>query len=245
MVGFTSTTFRHLSPEQIIRLAAAAGAECVEWSGPHAARAEPEEILKRCSDCGIEISSLGSYYRIGRGGAAEKEKLLDTAGRLGAKVIRVWLGVRGSAETGEREFDDLLEDAGILCDLAEKRGVVIAAEAHRNTYNDSAEASLKFLNAINRPGFRTYFQSTYKDMETDLDRLEKTYEFTQNVHVSYSEALRNRIFMKPDGSCVDRIVDRYKQKGFKGNILLEYVTLFSRYSFYREYKRLKDYYYYK
>lgn len=74
--------------------------------------------------------------------------------------------------------------------------------------------------------FRTYFQSRYRKREYDLDRIERTAPFTESVHISYSELIREQ-FPKYALSYMDALLDKIREVGFDGNILLEYTYIFS------------------
>lgn len=237
-IGFTSTTFKKLDPIEICDLAVTSGADCIEWSDlhiPHPARAR--EIAARCAGSGVACCSLGSYYHVGENDASRWKNLCETAAALGAGWIRVWLGRRGSAETGEEEYAALLADAKRMTRLAANCGLTVAAEAHPNTCNDSCAASLRFLRDLAEPGFATYFQSLYLDMPADLDRLARTFPYTRAAHVSFSEVpLRLRL---PGEGRVESVVRALIQRVFQGPVLLEFVSRDDPGAFARDMARLR------
>jgi len=175
-IGFTSTTFKNLAPEAICALAAEARADCVEWSDLHVPDpGAAKQVAAWCAAANVACCSLGSYYHVGDADAARWAHLCETAAALGAGLIRVWLGRRGSAQTSEAAYAALLADARRMAQIAKNHGLCVAAEAHPNTYNDTCETSLRFLEDLGDPGFGTYFQSLYKDMPQDLERLARTW----------------------------------------------------------------------
>lgn len=227
IIGFTSTTFRQLSPDKVIALAKASGAECIEWGGDiHVTNVDTAiKVREQCNAKGIKISSYGSYYRVG---TKERDKWLnicEIASALGAKTIRVWLGTKGSKRTSNSEYADILADAREIADKAAQFSLIVAPECHANTYNDSMESSLKFLKEVQKENVKTYFQSRYQDMGQDILRLRATLPYVENVHISFSEVGRMRFFMKKDTTCVPRIMAELIKAGFSGCILLEYVFL--------------------
>ncbi|MCL2509003.1 MAG: sugar phosphate isomerase/epimerase [Oscillospiraceae bacterium] len=241
IIGFTSTTFRHLPAEEICELGAAAHADWIEWSDLHVpSPGIAADIAGRCDALGIAGRSLGSYYRVGTQDGAHWENLCETASALGAGLIRVWLGERGSARTGEGEYEKLLEDAGGMIQTAANYGLTVAAEAHPNTYNDSLPTSLRFLRDIDSPIFCTYFQSLYLDMTADLERLEQTYPYVRAAHVSFSEVRRNQRFRKKEDGCVERIVHALREKDFGGPVLLEFCERGSAEAFACDMARLRE-----
>jgi len=236
-IGFTSTTFKQLSPEKIIPLAVKAGADCIEWSDVHVpAPAAAKELAAQCE---IACSSIGSYYKVGEADAAKWENICQTAVAMGAGFIRVWLGDKGSGQTSEADYAALLADAKAMLRAAESHGLAIVAEAHPNTYNDTCETSVKFLRELNEPAFGTYFQSLYQDMPGDLDRLAQTWPWLRAAHVSFSEVQRNRRFMPRKNDCVERIVKAMCEKGFSGPILLEFCKNSKESEFLKDMERLR------
>jgi len=236
-IGFTSTTFRELSPREISALAAQAGADCIEWSDLHVPDvAKAKELAALCA---VPCCSIGSYYKIGEADAARWDQLCQIAVAMGAGFIRVWLGGRGSAQTSEAEFSALLTDAKAIVEVAKGYGLAIAAEAHPNTYNDTCETSLRFLRALDEPAFGTYFQSLYKDMPNDLDRLARTWPWLRAVHVSFSEVQRNRRFLPRENDCVERIIYALRKGEFHGPVLLEFCKAGKAAAFLKDMERLR------
>jgi len=239
-IGFTSTTFKGLAPEKIIALAAQAKADCVEWSDLHVPDPnKAKEVKALCDAIGIQCCSLGSYYHAGDADEARWERLCGITAAMGAGFIRVWLGRRGSEQTSEKDYAALLSDAKHMAQAARKLGIFIAAEAHPNTYNDTCETSLRFLKELNDPNFGTYYQSLYKDMPRDLDRLAKTWPWLRAVHVSFSEVTRNRRFLPKEDDCVERIVLALREREFQGPVLLEFCKGGNPQAFLRDMERLR------
>lgn len=226
LLGFTSTTFKQLSPAEICGIGAKAGADCIEWSEPHIPDTETaKSVAALCANAGIASNSVGSYYRVGENDAVHWELLCKIASILGAERIRVWLGTKGSARTDDDEYENLLADAGRMISVAENYGLIIASEAHQNTYNDSCESSLRFLRDINSPVFGTYYQSLYLNMTADLERLEQTFPYIKATHVSFSEVRRNQRMhlLSREKNCVERIVRTLISMDYKEPLILEYV----------------------
>ena len=114
-IGFTTVTFRKKSVEEIIDIAKKAGINCIEWGGDVHVPPDNEENAKRvralCDAAGIKSVSYGSYYRVGFNDMAAFERVCKTADILGVRIVRVWLGLKASAETSEEEFLALCDEA--------------------------------------------------------------------------------------------------------------------------------------
>ncbi len=228
-IGFTSTSFRQIkSIEKIVRIAEASGAEIIEWGGDVHVKSISDAWRAKvlCDRAGIEISSYGSYYRIGSKNEAEWKRICEIAAAMGCGSVRVWLGRTDSEETDETAYKRLAEDARSICAEAEKHGLKVCPECHDNTFNNNTDAFLKIRNDIGCENFKTYFQSRYRKKAYDLDRIERTLPYIESVHISYSEQTRERLFSR-DKTYIDALLEKLVSSGFDGNLLVEYTYLFS------------------
>lgn len=227
-IGFTSTSFRQIkSIEKIVKIASLSGADCIEWGGDvHVKDVEAAKRAKKlCDEAGIEISSYGSYYRVGSRNADEWKGICDIASAMGAKSIRVWLGNKDSEVTDEKTYEILVEDGKSICAVAAEYNLTVCPECHDNTFNNNTDAFLKIQKDIGCDNFRTYFQSRYKRLGYDLDRLERTLPFIESVHISYSEQSREQFpLFRPD--YINKLLGKINDIGFDGIILVEYTYLF-------------------
>ena len=227
-IGFTSTSFRQIkSIEKIVKIASESGADCIEWGGDvHIKDVKTAEFAKKlCDDAGITVSSYGSYYRVGSKNADEWKNVCEIAYALGAESIRVWLGIKDSEITDGETYRNLVEDGKAICSVAKEYGLTVCPECHDNTFNNSTDAFLKIRRDIDCDNFKTYFQSRYKRLEYDLDRIERTLPYIESVHISYSEQSREQ-FPKFKPGYIDALLDKILSSGFDGNVLVEYTYLF-------------------
>lgn len=223
-IGFTSTSFRQIkSIEKVVKIASASGAECIEWGGDIHVKDVPtaKRAKKLCDDAGIEISSYGSYYRVGSKKADEWKNICEIASAMCAKSIRVWLGNCDSEVTDKNTYKLLVEDGKSICSVAKEYGLIVCPECHDKTFNNNTDAFLRIHNDIGCDNFRTYFQSRYKKKDYDLDRLQRTLPYIESVHISYSEQSREQ-FPKLNPKYIDVLLDKINSLNFDGNILVEY-----------------------
>ncbi len=228
-IGFTSTSYRPIrNLAKIVEIAKECKADCIEWGGDiHVKNVEEASLAKKlCDEAGISIFSYGSYYRIGSNKAEEWKKICEIASTLGAKVIRTWLGVKGSAKTSAEEYANLVKDAKAISAVAKEYGIIVASECHRNTYNDTTASSLQILEDIASDNYKTYYQSVYRDWDLDKEKLLALLPHAVAVHVSFSEQHKEQRFrLKKDYSFAERLLDIVKEKEYNGTVLLEYTTL--------------------
>lgn len=158
--GLVSITFRKLTPERIVQLVAEAGLQGIEWGGdihaPHGDVAQAERVRKLTLDHGLEVAAYGSYYRLGSG--MEFGPVLASAQALGAPVIRVWAGTKGSAETTADERSAIVRESAAIADQAASAGIRIAYEYHGNTLTDTSESAAALLDAVEHPNVYAYWQ---------------------------------------------------------------------------------------
>jgi 3-dehydroshikimate dehydratase len=102
--GLCSVTFRESSVDEVIALAVSAGLESIEWGGDvHVPPGDTDiarSVGERTRAAGLDVASLGSYYRCDDAG--DFASTLSSAAALGAPRIRVWAGEKTSADaTGD------------------------------------------------------------------------------------------------------------------------------------------------
>lgn len=238
--GFTSTSLRGCTVEQVVDAAVKCGAQAVEWGTDVHIRtqADAEKAKKLCDENGIKIRSLGTYYRIGTGDTDEWERLCRLASVTGAEYMRTWLGTQGSGETDGETVRRIVEESLKMADIAEKYSVQISNECHPGTYNDVTDSSLGYL-VLCGNRIKTYYQSWYRDREGDFDKLERLYPFVSDVHVSFSEVLKFQGEDKKDPSFLPDIISALAKKGFGGYVFIEFTAGDSEENLVSDVKKLK------
>ncbi len=229
-IGFTSTSFRQIkSIKKIADIAVQVGADCIEWGGDiHIKNTNDAKKAKElCEARGIEICSYGSYYRVGSNKTDEWRKICEIARTMGAKSVRVWLGTKDSEKTDTNTYNAIVDDAKSMCAIAKEYSLSVCPECHDNTYNNNTDAYLKINKDIGCDNFKTYFQSRYKKLEYDLDRIERTMPYIENIHISFSEQTREQ-FPKFNPDYIDLLLKKTVSSEFDGIFLIEYTYLFSR-----------------
>lgn len=188
--GLTSVTFRKLTPEEIIRLAAKAGLDCIEWGAdihvPPGDITTAAKVRDMTQQSGLAISSYGSYYRAGgtQGLSTGFIKVLETCLVLGTDTVRIWAGDKGSSECDEKTREMITEDIKKIADMSKEANVCLGLEYHSNTLTDSLGSTLKLLKDIDRENVYTYWQPSLKlDAEKNLNELETLLEKVSNIHV--------------------------------------------------------------
>lgn len=183
--GLTSVTFRKLSCEKIIAIAAENKLDGIEWGGDvhivpgNLERAEQVGRLTR--EAGLRVFSYGSYFNL-REDRENFKKVCETACALEAPIIRVWAGSKRSAETSQDEKNELAENFAAVCAMAEEYSIKVATEFHKNTYTDTAGSCRSLLEAAGAENAATYWQPVRKASE-EMEDLDLILPYITNVHV--------------------------------------------------------------
>ncbi len=242
-LGLCSVTFRKKSVEEVVQAARKAGVSFIEWgSDVHVRTLEDAcKVKKLCDDSDIKISSYGSYFNCIEYDGIKWSEICRIAKEMGAGSIRVWLGKKNSEITSEDEYKILLSNTEKMCDIASEYNLLVCPECHDNTFNNNTDAILKFIRELNKDNFKTYFQSRYFRFEYDMDRIDRTYDYIKDVHVSYRDLKKEQIFRKKDKNYLDKLLKKLKSKEFNGIIMVEFVSHDSEKIFLKDVQKLKSY----
>ena len=185
-LGLVSVTYRRLSPADIIARAAEVGLACIEWGSdihvPQTDLDHARRVGNMTREAGLTVSSYGSYYRLGTG--QDFAPYAEAACVLGAPVIRVWAGTRGSEQTDDATRGAWAAEAKAVCRMAAEQGITVAFEYHHGTLTDTADSAVALIKAIDEPNCRLYWQPEFaKPQEVILSDLEKVSPWVDLCHV--------------------------------------------------------------
>lgn len=242
-LGLCSVTFRKKSCKDIVYLAKKAGISFIEWGGDVHVKSlnDAKRVKALCDESNIKISSYGSYFN---SAVYNESKWIDTckiAKEMGADSIRIWLGKKNSQVTSDKEYSLLVKNTKKMCDIAAGYGLLVCPECHDNTFNNNTDAILRFISDLQKDNFKTYFQSRYFRMEYDLDRIDRTYDYIKDVHVSYRDLKREQLFRKKDKNYLDTLLKKLREKDFDGIVMIEFVSAGSEKNFFKDTEMLKSY----
>ncbi|MEY4487633.1 MAG: hypothetical protein RIQ79_141 [Verrucomicrobiota bacterium] len=162
--GLVSVTFRKLSPVEIVGLVRKAELRGIEWGGdihvPHGDISRAREVRALTQESGLRVAAYGSYYRAGHseGNGLTFRSVLDSAVELGAPTIRVWPGVKGSADVDENGRWKVIEDLRRIASQAAQVGVSITLEFHGGTLTDTNDSASQLLVEVDHPNVFTGWQ---------------------------------------------------------------------------------------
>jgi 3-dehydroshikimate dehydratase len=184
--GLVSITFRQLTPEEIVKLAAAAGLRAIEWGGdvhvPHGDLSTAARVAELTASAGLSVAAYGSYYRLAH--SDDAAAVVGTAAALGAPTVRVWAGQRGSVDADDAYWSTVVADARRIAALAAEAGMTISFEYHRNTLTDTRASTARLLDLLPEPAIRTLWQpQPQRDRAENLGDLRAVLPRLTNMHV--------------------------------------------------------------
>lgn len=192
--GLVSITFRELPPEAIIEAVAQNRLQSLEWGGdvhvPHGDVKRAQEVGERTVNHGLVVAAYGSYYRFrdvvemtSTSSGPSWSSVLETAHALGAPLIRVWAGTRGSGETDPQTRQTIVERSRNIADDARRFGIQIAFEYHGGTLTDTNESAQTLLKEISHENVRVLWQPPNgAAYEYCVDGLRGVRDSLANVH---------------------------------------------------------------
>ena len=159
--GLVSITFRDLPAEAIIEASVKAGIAGIEWGGdihvPHGDLKTAGEINRKTTMANLEVAAYGSYYRFDSDPLPFND-ICNTAKALGAPLIRVWAGLKGSKDADSYYYNRIVNEAKIAGELCRHTGIDLAFEYHKGTLTDTNESAHRFIADIGHPSVFSYWQ---------------------------------------------------------------------------------------
>ncbi len=187
-VGLVSVSFRNLTPEEVIRAAADAGLEVIEWgSDVHAPKDQNDrlsEIVELQDRYGLRCCSYGTYFYLGRDSLEELPAYIQAAKILGTRVLRLWCGTKSPADYTQEEKETLFAQCRAAAVIAERSGVTLCMECHIRTFTETKENALELLQAVGSPSFRMYWQpNQYRTVEENIAYARALKDYIDHIHV--------------------------------------------------------------
>jgi len=226
--GLVSITFRKLVPEEIVSLMEQAGLRSIEWGGdvhcPHGDTGTAKRVGQLTRDAGLEVAAYGSYYRAGAAGGPSIEAVLDSASELGAPLIRVWAGNKGSADATKEDRAKVVDACRRIATEAAARDIQIAAEYHGGTLTDTPDSADALFAEVNHPNFLSLWQPNVgANAEFIEDSLERITPVLTNVHVFHWHPYNERQPLADGAGKWAPIITMLKSQGIRRHCLIEFV----------------------
>ena len=186
--GFVSVSFRPNSHEEIVEAAVNAKLNIIEWGGdvhsPAGDVETAEKIKKLSADAGISLLTYGSYFRIGVNPSEDFSKVIESARVLGVNIIRVWGYKRVFSEYDSEEWQTVVNEGRAVAEMAEAAGMKVCLECHNGTVTETYDCALKYMEAVDNPALRMYWQYNEKrDFEYNIASARAIAKYAECIHV--------------------------------------------------------------
>lgn len=247
LLGLCSVTFRELEVDDLLAIAQGNSLHTIEWGADKHVRpddpAHAVRVRKKCKTAGLTEVSYGSYYRAGH---LENEfsfdQILLAAQALGANMIRVWAGKKGSAAFSDEDFDRLVDDLKACSQKAADVSLRIILEYHRNTYTDTPETARKLMEACDEPNLFIGWQPDVGgSMEHHKHAIETIAPWVDTIHVFQWDDKAKRYPLEDGLEAWQQYVEWLRSAGYKRErYLLEFVKDDDMVQFARDVSTLRD-----
>jgi sugar phosphate isomerase/epimerase len=192
--GLATVTFRNLGIAAVARLAREAGLAGIEWVGdahvPPGDLASAREAAAASADNGLTIAGYGSYFRAWekRADLPEFPLVLESAVALGAPVIRVWAGLRPSADADAVYRSRVVTELVAAGEQARAAGKMLALEYHSHTLTDTDASALMLARELAGSNVDFYWQPPNNNVSDNLATLRQLAPRLVNLHVFHWQA---------------------------------------------------------
>ncbi|HLQ72231.1 MAG TPA: TIM barrel protein [Bacillota bacterium] len=201
-LGLCSVTFRERSVEEVIDVAQKAGLQGIEWGAdvhvPPGNLRRAMKVYDKTVAAGLEVSSYGSYYRLGHPDLGESfEDVVKTAAELKAPGIRVWAGNQGSSEADAAYREHVVADLRRIADLAQQKEMAIHLEYHGGTLTDTEKSAERLLEDTHHQNVYAYWQPAVSEtVASRLNSIETIRPWLSYVHVFHWQGRERRPFIE-------------------------------------------------
>jgi len=227
--GLVSISFRKLSPEDVVKFAAASGLECIEWGGdvhvPHGDLVAAKRVRDITAEAGLQVAAYGSYLRLTAPDDPEPEAVIETAHELGAPTVRVWAGNQASASATPEFRAEVVRKTLVLADIAQSAHIKVAFEYHGNTLTDTPTSTAQLLRDTAHPAVGCLWQPPNgQPLDTCLSSLEGVLDHLINIHVfHWGSGWKERFRLQEGADRWRRYLARIDQAGLHPAALLEFL----------------------
>ena len=186
--GLVSISFRSETPEAILRAMKAAHLTHIEWgSDVHAPKedlAYLRELAALTQEYGVTVSSYGTYFKLGETPMSELPAYIAAARALGTDILRLWCGTKSGAAMTEEERLSFFELCKEAARIAEKEGVTLCMECHKNTFTEDPKDSLLLMQAVSSSAFAMYYQPhQWRSIAENEAMAKELSPYTHAIHV--------------------------------------------------------------
>lgn len=245
--GMTSVTFRNKTVSEIVDIVKKAELEVIEWGADVHCPCDDTDALALAYNetvkAKLSVSSYGTYFRLGVSETVEFETICEAAKILNTDTVRIWAYNKNPSDITAEEYENCIQQALELSEIAQKYSLTVCFEYHRGTLTLNAQSAVKLINDIDKNNIRLYWQPN-----PDISHIENQRElltvlpYVVNIHCFHwvnTDEKANERFPLADGK---EEWTHYLDiaKGRVKNIILEFTKDDNDVNFINDSKALKE-----
>ncbi|NIR51478.1 TIM barrel protein [candidate division KSB1 bacterium] len=218
--------------DQLLDPVAKAGFRFIEVWQDHVSRAAESEIKKYgkiANSLGLRFPVIGMYPSLhlrGRGRQDELDRikrLLNYAKLLESGLLKAFVGVQGSAQITDSEYQRSVEFMQETLELAASYNLAVTGETHPDTLFDSVDSCREFMKAVNLENFMVCFQPfDFYDTEKAIGDYRMLADDV--VHIHYQGQKNGKMALLKDSDLdYGKLTAALVEGGFSGKICIEFV----------------------
>lgn len=186
--GLVSISFRKNTQREILEMMKRADLKYIEWGSdvhaPHKRLDMLRELAEMQRMYGVSCSSYGTYFCLGETPVEDLADYIKAAKTLGTDILRLWAGRRCGGELSLPEIEKFMDSCWRCADIAEREGVKLCVECHKNSFTERLEDALMLMDNVGSDKFRMYWQPfRARSVEENLAYLKKVEPYVEHIHV--------------------------------------------------------------
>lgn len=192
-----------------------------------------ENVRKDICSLGLEIAQLCPYFDVtGTKETLEQtyriaEKYINMAHQLNCRHIRVFTGSVSASQATEAQFEQAAVALQTICDMAPD--LLFVMELHDGSMVETADATEKMLNAVNRENLRVNLQVPLADGEDPFTSAERLGEKTVHLHAhNWNGVFENLTYLSDGDYDFKKFISILRSKGFDGYVSIEHGDHYGR-----------------
>lgn len=245
--GLCSVCFKQNTPEEVIDLALRANLAGIEWIGNTHVPAGDVETARKVGEmtrvAGLSVAAYGSVFRLGTD--SDFSPHLDSAVALGASSLRIFAGSgKPSCDLTSEERLAFVSEAKRISEMAAERGISVSTECHDQSLTDCVESQLRFMEEVDMPNFRTYWQMLFSLSDDEqiksLRSVRESGKLT-NIHIyqyKITEEAREKRPLSEGFPLWSELFSLFKNDETERFAMLEFVGGYPEESFFEDSKTL-------
>ncbi|NQT19413.1 MAG: TIM barrel protein, partial [Planctomycetes bacterium] len=150
----------------------------------------------------------------------------ETAQELGAPLVRVWAGAKGSADADAEYRERIAQESRRIAGDAAHAGIAVTCEFHGGALTDTTESAERFCSEVAHDNMKSYWQPNAPDTDSNIRGLEAMLPWLSNIHAFnwvWHESGIERLPMADAADAWKRYLEVAASTGREHFVLVEYV----------------------